>query len=227
MICFCLRQFFIKLCLNTFIKTYFMFLEFISANLFIFFILCLLIILNGFYILFFDNPIYSILYLILVFFCSSFIFMELNLNYLALIILIVYLGALVVLFLFVVMMLNIKFLELNRNINFFPFLFIFFSSFCLINSYIKIDFLNMNFLFLIEFIDWANIFYEIQIFFLFSDILYLANFVNILLISVILFIAMIGAIVLTLASIRQQKCQYSYFQTIYQNNIKLIKNLKK
>jgi NADH:ubiquinone oxidoreductase subunit 6 (subunit J) len=76
-----------------------------------------------------NNPVQSILYLILVFIITSFLFILYNFTFLGLILMIVYLGAVVVLFLFIVMLLNIKVLELRRIINFYPFLFLLISFF--------------------------------------------------------------------------------------------------
>lgn len=58
------------------------------------------------------NIVQSVLYLILVFFLCSLLFIYLGADFLGLIILIVYIGAIAVLFLFVVMMLNVRVLEL-------------------------------------------------------------------------------------------------------------------
>lgn len=58
------------------------------------------------------NVIQSVLYLILVFFLCSLLFIYLGADFIGLIILIVYIGAIAVLFLFVVMMLNVRVLEL-------------------------------------------------------------------------------------------------------------------
>src|SRR5690242_20328857 len=80
------------------------------------------------------NPIYSILFLILVFALTSILFIILNSEFLAMVLVIVYLGAVCVLFLFVVMMLNIKIIELKRQINFIPFFFVVFSFFVIIFS---------------------------------------------------------------------------------------------
>ena len=55
-----------------------------------------------------NNPVYSVLYLILVFVNVSGILILQGLDFFAMIFLVVYVGAIAVLFLFVVMMLNIK-----------------------------------------------------------------------------------------------------------------------
>lgn len=62
----------------------------------------------GLFVFLTENPVHSVLFLILTFFNSSAILLLLNADFLALIFVIVYVGAIAVLFLFVVMMLNIK-----------------------------------------------------------------------------------------------------------------------
>lgn len=61
------------------------------------------------------NPVYSVLFLILVFFNSSALLLLLGLDLFALLFLVVYVGAIAVLFLFVVMMLNVKLVEINEK----------------------------------------------------------------------------------------------------------------
>jgi len=53
------------------------------------------------------NPVHSVLFLVLAFFCSAVLWMLLQAEFLALILIFVYVGAVMTLFLFVVMMLNI------------------------------------------------------------------------------------------------------------------------
>jgi len=60
-----------------------------------------------------QNPIHSILMLILVFFLGTVLLLILKLEYYGLLFLIVYVGAIVVLFLFIVMMLDIKMLKFS------------------------------------------------------------------------------------------------------------------
>lgn len=62
------------------------------------------------------NPVYSVLFLILVFCNTSGLLLLISLDFFAMIFLVVYIGAIAVLFLFVVMMLNIKLAEINDNI---------------------------------------------------------------------------------------------------------------
>lgn len=76
---------------------------------------CVLSLIFSFFIIISKNPIHSILYLILVFCCVTFILIALGVEFIAITFLIVYVGAIAVLFLFVVMMLNIKILELDET----------------------------------------------------------------------------------------------------------------
>src|SRR5690242_18107732 len=121
----------------------------------------LILMLSSLQVIVLNNPIYSVLYLILVFIISSMLFIISGVQFLGLVLMIVYLGAVVVLFLFVVMLLNIKILELRRGINFYPFLLI-----CLINTLLILIFLNRDISFLINsnffttlyFNDWSYFF---------------------------------------------------------------------
>jgi len=62
------------------------------------------------------NPVYSVLFLILVFCNTSGLLILIDLDFFAMVFLVVYVGAIAVLFLFVVMMLNIKLSEINENV---------------------------------------------------------------------------------------------------------------
>jgi NADH:ubiquinone oxidoreductase subunit 6 (subunit J) len=62
------------------------------------------------------NPVHSVLFLILVFCNASANILLLGLDFFAMILIIVYVGAIAVLFLFVVMMLNIKIAEIHENV---------------------------------------------------------------------------------------------------------------
>lgn len=70
----------------------------------------------GLFIILTNNPVHSILALVLIFFLNSCLSVALGVEFLALLILIVYVGAISVLFLFVIMLLNIRVLELNSSL---------------------------------------------------------------------------------------------------------------
>lgn len=63
-----------------------------------------------------QNPVHSVFFLILVFCNTSGLLVLLGLDFFAMILLVVYVGAIAVLFLFVVMMLNIKIAEIHENV---------------------------------------------------------------------------------------------------------------
>jgi NADH-quinone oxidoreductase subunit J len=61
------------------------------------------------------NPVNSVLFLIVVFFSISFLFIFLNADFIGILILIIYIGAIAVLFLFIVMLTNIKKIERDTS----------------------------------------------------------------------------------------------------------------
>jgi NADH:ubiquinone oxidoreductase subunit 6 (subunit J) len=179
----------------------------------------------------FENPIYSIFTLVLVFFAVSFLLMELNLFFLSLMILIVYLGALIVLFLFVVMMLNIKALELNRSINFFPSIFIGISSFFLLLINDNFQFFGnagftLHFFTFTLFNTWSALYFHFASFLNIGFLLYSFGFYILILVSLILLVAMLGAIVLTLNIFRNSNRQTSNDQILQFTKIELINFIK-
>ncbi len=82
---------------------------------FLFYFFSSLALLSGVMVIQSRNPVYSVLFLILVFFNTAGLLILLQLDFFAMIFLVVYVGAIAVLFLFVVMMLNIKKHEINEK----------------------------------------------------------------------------------------------------------------
>lgn len=74
-------------------------------------LLCFIILIASLFMLVCINPVNSVLFLILVFFCISLLFVFLNADFIGILILIIYIGAIAVLFLFIVMLTNIKKIE--------------------------------------------------------------------------------------------------------------------
>lgn len=72
-------------------------------------ILCSIMVTNS------RNPIYSVLFLVLVFCNASGLLLLLEIDFIAMLLIIVYVGAIAVLFLFVVMMLNVRITELKKG----------------------------------------------------------------------------------------------------------------
>jgi len=90
-------------------------------TIFIFFIVSIIIITSSFLVILSKNPIHSVLFLILVFFNTSILFLFSNAEFLAMVVLIVYIGAVAVLFLFVIMMLDINITKLRKTfLNYLP-----------------------------------------------------------------------------------------------------------
>merc|ERR1712087_917452 len=90
------------------------------VNLFFYFFSCVLL-LSSLMIIFSQNSIYSVLFLVLSFVASSSILFLLECEYISLIFIIIYVGAIAVLFLFVVM-LDIKSIYLAKDsFKYFPF----------------------------------------------------------------------------------------------------------
>ena len=84
--------------------------------LYFFYFFASITILSAIFVVFANNPVHSVLWLITSFFGVAGLFILLGAEFLALILMIVYVGALAVLFLFVVMMLNISFAGLRTGI---------------------------------------------------------------------------------------------------------------
>jgi NADH-quinone oxidoreductase subunit J len=186
------------------------------------------------------NPIYSILFLIGVFLLTAVLFILcLSSFFLAMVLVIVYMGAVCVLFLFVVMMLNIKLLELKRQINFVPFFFVFLSIFVIFFLEEIWDFrfvISFFFLFLgtydlccglfLLFEDGSFLrsavfdFFLDNVYFVWKPdimktmgfVLYTFYFFQFICASLILLVAMVGAIFLTLDMSYRGKKQSTYVQ---------------
>lgn len=83
---------------------------------FIFLFFSLISIFSAFMIILSRNPIHSVFFLIISFFCVSALLILLKVEFLPIVFMVVYVGAVSVLFLFVIMMLNIKIIELSENL---------------------------------------------------------------------------------------------------------------
>ena len=85
-------------------------------SLYFFYFFAFIAILSSLFVIFANNPVHSVLWLILTFFSVAGFFILVGAEFLALLLMIVYVGALAVLFLFVVMMLNINFVGLRSGV---------------------------------------------------------------------------------------------------------------
>lgn len=202
----------------------------------LFYIFSSFALLSGIMVIEAKNPVHSVLFLILVFFNSAGLLLLLGLDFFALIFLVVYVGAIAVLFLFVVMMLNIKLAEINeKRLRYLPiggvlgFLFLLLIFLIVDNDLIPLlpnkEFVvytqscelqhsisnNTDSLFYesnLSFIQWSQLLDCISNIEAIGMYIYTYYFFFFLLASLILLVAMIGAIVLTMSkgvSIKRQK----------------------
>lgn len=166
------------------------------------------------------NPVHSVFFLILVFLHIGFFLLLLNVEFLAFLLFIVYLGAIAVLFLFVIMMFNIHILESRDNIiRYLPLVFLIFLIILEMN-YInileiitwkinKFSFMELNY----AHKNWFQLLYSKDNILLFS-IIYNYYLYHFIISSLILLVAMIGAIVLTLNQNLNLKKQIYYKQNM-------------
>ena len=155
------------------------------------------------------NPVHSVLFLILAFFNAAGLLILMEMEFLSLIFIVVYVGAIAVLFLFVVMMLNVKISEVEDEVlQYLPvggtigliFLFLIFFI-------IEGDFVSFNGQANSIYLDWFQQVDVVSNIETLGQVLYTEYLVYFLLAGVILLVAMVGAIVLTIAtrtSLRRQ-----------------------
>jgi NADH-quinone oxidoreductase subunit J len=159
-----------------------------------------------------NNPIQSILFLILVFLFSAFLFMFLGAEFISLLVLIIYIGAIAVLFLFVVMMLNLRVIEVyNAFFNYLPIgSLIAFSFVGEILILIYYDFAKIDLLFNIKVIKNDIILQDFNNLHFFGQLLFNYNIHFFLVIGLILFISMVGSIIILVSYNISYKQKVSY-----------------
>ncbi|MGE0044267.1 MAG: NADH-quinone oxidoreductase subunit J [Hyphomonadaceae bacterium] len=86
-----------------------------------FYVLAAVAVISAFAVISARNPVHSVLFLILTFFTAAGLFVLMGAEFLAMLLVVVYVGAVAVLFLFVVMMLDVDFVELRQGfLNYLP-----------------------------------------------------------------------------------------------------------
>jgi len=177
------------------------------------YILLLLIIIASLCVILSKNMIQSVLYLIIVYFLGSLLFIYLGADFIGLILLIVYIGAIAVSFLFVIMMLNVRILEIYSTYSIYLplacFLSIIFFSWILLIYWnnlnvIELDVVKSNG----NWISYKNI--KITAI---GELLFNEGYILFIGAALLLFIAMIGAIILTLDKV-EKKVVFSNHQNI-------------
>ena len=201
---------------------------------FLFYLFSSLALLSGIMVIQARNPVHSVLFLILVFFNAAGLLLLLGLDFFAMIFLVVYVGAIAVLFLFVVMMLNIKLAEINeKRLRYLPIggvlgiLFLVEVLLLVDNDLIPLlfydnmqailEFKNLNF------IDWSTTIQTSTNIQAIGNLLYTYYFYFFLVASLILLVAMIGAIVLTM----QKGIPIKRQQVFLQNTRDFAKTIRK
>lgn len=220
---------------------------------FLFYFFSSLALLAGVMVIQSRNPVHSVLFLILVFFNAAGLLILLGLDFFAMIFLVVYVGAIAVLFLFVVMMLNIKLAEINeKKLRYLPvggllgILFLFEIFLIVDNDLVPLFHLSPKFINTTEvasqlshhtatnheiiytndylqFTDWYAILDTIPNIQAIGMLVYTYYFYFFLLASLILLVAMIGAIVLTMHKNVNIKRQ----EVFQQNTREFAKTVKK
>jgi NADH-ubiquinone oxidoreductase chain 6 len=179
---------------------------------FLFYLFSSLALLSGIMVIQARNPVHSVLFLILVFFNAAGLLILLGLDFFAMIFLVVYVGAIAVLFLFVVMMLNIKLAEINeKKLRYLPIggllgiLFLFEMFLVVDNDLIPLlsnsqitNVHNIAQIYVLDFTDWSAILETVTNINAIGQLVYTYYFYFFLIASLILLVAMIGAIVLTM-----------------------------
>lgn len=175
------------------------------------FLLGIIVCTTGLFVFLAENPVHSVLFLILTFFNSSAILLLLNAEFLALIFIIIYVGAIAVLFLFVVMMLNIKVATTSNTFK--PLIFLV-SIVLIIQLFLFLEksFTSWNFQSGDFFQDLGLIFDITNNIEVIGQTLYNSFIIPFLLAGLILLVAMIGAINLTLNFSSQRKSEISFRQ---------------
>ena len=155
------------------------------------------------------NPIVSVLFLIGLFLSIAGYLITIGLSFIGLSYLLVYVGAVSILFLFILMLINVRISELlSETWNSVPLMVIIgftLNNISLNNIPSNIEFKNLNFLSLeqknIPFLtngDWDSVIAEINHINSIGSILYTSYSIWLLITSIILLLAMVGAIVITI-----------------------------
>jgi NADH:ubiquinone oxidoreductase subunit 6 (subunit J) len=180
------------------------------------------------------NPVHSVLFLILVFFNAAGLLILLGLDFFAMVFLVVYVGAIAVLFLFVVMMLNIKIAEINeKKLRYLPIggllglLFLFEVLLIVDNDLIPLIILDNTEKIQkyqeVFFTNWMSKMETLTNIQAVGNIIYTYYFYFFLMASIILLVAMIGAIVLTM----QKGVRIKRQQVFLQNTRDFAKTIRK
>lgn len=187
-------------------------------------LMCILLLLSSLLVILSNNPVESVLYLILTFCNAGTILFLFNLEFFGLIFIIIYVGAIAVLFLFVVMMINIKqemtsFFNSTTNTLFFAILSLIIYI-VVINLYLCLFTSAPNLQNLDAFPDsiFNTTIDNLNNIDVFGQVLYNFSLFYVPIAGFVLLIALIGSIVLTLNFNKQKKQTFSYKQLARTDN---------
>lgn len=181
------------------------------------------------------NTVYSVLYLIFVFFNAALILLIVNAEYIALMFLIIYVGAIAVLFLFVIMMLNIKVIEIQASFMQYLPLAGFIGLLLLVELWLVLDIKESSFngsllykryISITSWLEYIEPMSNIQ---KIGYLLFVRYYMAFLLSSIILLIAMIGSIILALdvgMNVRRQLLYKQMDGKLSLGNLKLLVKVK-
>ena len=162
-----------------------------------------LILILPIFILINNNPIYSLLALILTFINFSFVLFSLKLEFLALAYLIVYVGAICVLFIFVILLLNLRFFSYKNNtINYIILFFVF-----LLTLILNYSFFNQTEIYK----DFCNIYFYKTDLQLFAFSFFVDQYIYFILAGLLLLLAIISCIYLTLSQVPSKKINFYFY----------------
>jgi len=181
----------------------------------------ILVILSAVAVVLLQNPVQSVLALVLTFFNTAILLFSLGIEFVSYVFIIVYLGAIAVLFLFVVMMLNIINTRPQKGFSFYSLLSALSFGVCFILLLTGVQyfveglvvsddishFLRTSETVLFE-TQWVDLFYGIEDIVAIGNVLYTTYFWSFFGAAFVLLVAMIGAIVLTV------DCRYQQLITL-------------
>jgi len=180
--------------------------------------LSFLLLFSSIFVLISENPVHSVLFLILTFCNAAAILLLLNVEFLGLIFIIIYVGAIAVLFLFVVMMLNVKIYS-SKSFAQNPIVFLIgFIAFSQIFLLLEKTFLDSNTLIASETVSVSTFLDSLSSIDVLGQGLYNNYIICFLIAGLVLLVAMIGAIVLTLNFSSQRKNEIVFRQLSRSDN---------
>lgn len=186
----------------------------------ILYVFSVFLIFSAFMVIIAKSSVFSLLFLISSFICSSFLLFLLECEFLALLFIIIYVGAISVLFLFAIMMLESKYKDLFQDS--FQFLgigiiFSIFLLFFLLNS-IVFYFTNHNFDFFNLYQNWYDLIDCNHDVVVYGQVLYSYYVLQLLISGLILLLVLIGIVYLINTSVNQeQNSNQSLFKKLSRN----------